>query len=272
MFRPDLFQLACALISCCLLSSVISQSSVGDGFSCEGRKCGHYPKPGNCSEFYVCEENTTSGNGSGNGTEMRAEIRSCAHGLYFNSLSLTCDLPEYAACEAFSCEGRECGLYPDPANCSSYYVCKNGRNDTGNGTVAMETEHKSCDHGLLFSATSNMCDLPQYASCSSSYVTEVESTTEALMEETTEKPRFKSLLPHQDCFWVCFEECAPMTEEPMFCTSVSVCEFNSTSGQWCPRHYICDENLPGSMWCPSVKDCVMPENCPQKCDENGMYS
>ena len=55
---------------------------------------------------------------------------------------------------SFSCQTAGDGIYPDPADCSKFIQCHGG-----------VTSSTSCPPGLLFNATSKVCDWPQNVQC-----------------------------------------------------------------------------------------------------------
>ncbi|CAG7822910.1 unnamed protein product, partial [Allacma fusca] len=161
---------------------------------CFGRLDGEYRYPEDCGKFYHCSNELTY-------------LKDCPSILHFSEITRRCEWPHEANCtggsipipsttaipttstttvptrpvtspfettqssENFTCEDKECGRYPDPGDCSAYYIC--GENKTHVG-------HKQCPDGLLFNPIILDCDLPENVNCNGT-----SSTTPGFTEPDT---------------------------------------------------------------------------------------
>ncbi|GMS95233.1 hypothetical protein PENTCL1PPCAC_17408 [Pristionchus entomophagus] len=102
---------------------------------CSDKTDGIYPT-GHCSTYFLeCSGGATT-------------KQNCSDGLWFNPLTSQCDYREkIAACQdAFSCVGREDGVYGE--GCSSmFWYCTGG-----------QLKHTTCNTGLFFNVETQKCD------------------------------------------------------------------------------------------------------------------
>ena len=164
------------------LDRLMAARSVGGKTSSPSDQCpevdGKYPVllPNllDCSTFYICSHG-------------EAVLKSCPHGLEFNNSTWTCDFPESAGCtekeynadvketlksgpvkatpsseECPAKDGKYPVFLPNPANCSTYYMCSHG-----------VPYLYSCPDHLEFNSRTNTCDFSWRAGC-----TEAEHTAE----------------------------------------------------------------------------------------------
>jgi hypothetical protein len=70
------------------------------------------------------------------------------------AVNLGVPLCPYDACTNFNCTNQPNGLYPNPADCSTFYKCANGY-----------TYLYDCPSGLLFDEPTLQCEWPELARC-----------------------------------------------------------------------------------------------------------
>ncbi|XP_069685737.1 uncharacterized protein [Periplaneta americana] len=107
------------LLITCLLGSLLPLSGGDETFQCPGE--GIYADPTDCHNFYSCDSNLHATQGScfsGVGS-FDIETNMCT--------ILNCtptDPPvETPAQGEFSCPDDQVGVFPDPLDCTSYYIC-----------------------------------------------------------------------------------------------------------------------------------------------------
>ncbi|XP_033118584.1 oviduct-specific glycoprotein-like isoform X2 [Anneissia japonica] len=120
-----------------------STTSAGsDVFRCTGRVSGLYADPHDCTKYYQCQTQMSSG--------------SCGS-LYFDESSSSCDYPANINCtvdtadNTFTCYDKPLGqfFYTDPVDCTRYYTC-----------YRIES-HRTCSSGLVFNSRIANCDWKQ---------------------------------------------------------------------------------------------------------------
>jgi hypothetical protein len=111
-------------------------------FDCSNLSQGSYPNPIHCSSFFVCVDG-----------ELAGEF-SCPSPLLFDSIQLTCNVPDDVLC-FFSCEKR--GFFPHPSDCSKFLGCRGG---------SPNVEVIDCPEPLLFDPVLLKCHIPQLVECS----------------------------------------------------------------------------------------------------------
>ncbi|XP_035787624.1 peritrophin-44-like [Anopheles albimanus] len=103
------------------------------------------PIEGNCDFYTLCFQ--------GIGT-----LRECAEGLLFDRVLGACTIADRVDCEAALCPSNVNPatpvLVPDPADCSSYFICLNG-----------EATPAQCAPTLLFNPETRRCDLEENVEC-----------------------------------------------------------------------------------------------------------
>ncbi|XP_073841588.1 protein obstructor-E [Musca autumnalis] len=123
-----------------LLVTFLSWTQADDVNVCSGVADNIFlPVLGNCSQYYVCMDETPV-------------KRSCAEGYLFDSRIQSCTLPDEAQCVQNCTTALSSFCYD--RTCTKYVLCYAG-------TAVV----RECCDGLQYNAETDRCDFPQYVDC-----------------------------------------------------------------------------------------------------------
>ncbi|XP_043210478.1 chondroitin proteoglycan 2-like [Amphibalanus amphitrite] len=250
---PELYAAAAARSG-----SLSAAASVSKGTPPPSDKCpsvdGTYPvllpNPDDCGSFYMCSHGA-------------AYLVICMPGLWFNNNTWTCDYPQNVQCNpsgtsaatgvkallsvrqqmevANDCpavDGTYPTLLPNPANCSTFYMCSHG-------VPYLYT----CPAGLHFNKYTSTCDYPWRARC-----TETEGTKALKRGAPTAKdPSAALTCPSVDGKYPTF------LPNPYDCTSYYMCSHGVAYLYYCPaglhfNRYINTCDYPYRAQCTEIDD------------------